>query len=109
MILHCVKLARPADPTPIDDITTLPRGDEPARWVTCPDHPSDCLLVPFEVEPSEAEQTAIRRRLVTINAADEQRLYDLLSARETATSTFERLWLDTELARYGEPTDVGSP
>ena len=84
----------------LSDLTGSQRAGE-FRWA--PDEP-DVLLCPMDPEPTEAEQVAIRRRLVTADAVDEARLYDLIDARAVATSTFERLWLDDQLARYGEPT-----
>lgn len=60
----------------------------------------DWLVVPLDPEPSKAEQTAIRRRLVTANAEDEARLVSLLEI-DPATP-FEAAWLSAELARYGE-------
>lgn len=64
----------------------------------------DVLVIPFDVEPTEAEQSAIRHRLVTTDSDDETRYADLLNMRAQASTPFERMWLDTELARYGEPT-----
>lgn len=65
----------------------------------------DVLVCPFDPEPTEAESVAIRRRVVTVDAADEQRLYDLLAM--VPASPFESAWLASELARYGEtpPTE----
>lgn len=60
----------------------------------------DVLVVPLDPEPTAAEQDAIRRRLVTVDADDEARYADLLAMRESATSQFEQMWLDTELAKY---------
>lgn len=62
----------------------------------------DVLIIPLDPEPSADEQAAIRRRLVTTDDGDEQRLADLRAARVAASTTFERVWLDTELAKYGE-------
>jgi hypothetical protein len=64
-------------------------------------------VIPFDPEPSPAEQNAIRRRLVTRDAADEAKLYDLLAQREALTGLEPPLlvaWLDDQLVAYGEPT-----
>lgn len=96
MILHGIRLARPADDIDLSDLTASTRTG-PAYW-----EEGDVLVMPLDPEPTPEEAAKIRRRLVTADAADEQRLYDLLAARASAGSPFERLWLDSELARYGE-------
>lgn len=62
----------------------------------------DVLVCPMDPEPTVAEQVAIRRRLVTADEVEEARLYDLIATRAKASGAFQKLWLDTELARYGE-------
>lgn len=81
--------------TDLSDLTASQRTGVPYF------EPDDWLVIPLDPEPSEVEQTAIRRRLVTVDADDEARLYRLLAI--TPASLFEQEWLDTELARYGEP------
>lgn len=102
MILHEIRLSRPADDTDLSDLCASSRAGT-AAWFECEEHgAADCLDVPLCPDPTEAEVAAIRRRLVTTGPADEERLYGLLELRETSLSTFERMWVDTELARYGE-------
>lgn len=62
-------LLRPAD-TDLSDLTDCVRTG-PARWVT------GGLEIPFEPEPSEAEQAAIRRRLLTRDADDEAEVAEM--------------------------------
>lgn len=80
----------------LSDLTASEQTGEP-YW-----DEGDMLVIPFDKEPTEAEQEAIRRRLTTLDAEDEARLYTLLNTRESTTSTFEELWLDEQLSRYGE-------
>ena len=89
---------RAADAVDISDLTASVRTGE-AYWD--PDE-LDVLVIPMDRAPGPVQQEQIRRRLVTADAADEARLNDLLTARAEATTLFERLWLDTELAKYGE-------
>lgn len=76
------------------DLTSSKRTG-PASW-----DEGDVLVIPFDTDPSEAEQEAIRRRLVTADAVEEARYAELLTMRGTATAPFEVMWLDTELAKY---------
>lgn len=78
--------------TDLSDLTASQRTGVPYF------EPDDWLVVPLDPEPSEVEQTAIRRRLVTVDAEDEARLYRLLDR----AAEVHQEWLDTELARYGE-------
>ena len=87
---------RTADAVDISDLTASVRTAE-SYW-----EPGDVLVIPMDRAPGPVQQEKIRRRLVTEDAADETRLNDLLTARAQATTLFERLWLDTELAKYGE-------
>ena len=64
----------------------------------------DWAIFPFDKEPTKAEQDRIRRRLVTVDAADEARLEALSTDRKAAKTKVEKIVLDTELAKYGEPT-----
>jgi hypothetical protein len=83
----------------LSDLTEAQRLGEP-DW-----EPGDWLVQEFDRPLTEAEQTAIRRRFVTADAADEAHLAELLTARADPTApTWARLWLDDQLARYGEPT-----
>lgn len=82
----------------LSDLTTSQRTGDP-YWAA---DEVDVLVVPLSGSPTAAQQKKIRRRLVTIDAADEARLYRLLAM--TASSPIEQEWLDTELARYGEPS-----
>jgi hypothetical protein len=85
----------------LSDLTTATLVSEP-HWD--PDA-LDVVVLDFDHEPTPAEKTAIRRRLVTADAADEAHLDELLTARaDPATPLWARLWLDAELAKYGEPT-----
>jgi hypothetical protein len=87
------------------DLTTSERTGEP-YWDL---EELDVLVVPLCPEPSPDDQAAIRRRLVTADAADEARYTELLSMRDQASTTFERMWIDTELARYGENPTTEEP
>lgn len=100
-------LAKRAD-ADVSDLTGCKRVGE-QYW-----EPGDVLVVPMDKMPPAAERAAIRRRMVTADAADERRLLKLLqaraltgdpgaAARAKARDLFEELWLETELAKYGEP------
>lgn len=82
----------------LSDLTASQRSGEP-YWA---DDEIDVLVVPMDPEPSEAEQEAIRRRLVSEDADDEARLYRLIDRAAAMTTPQE--WIETELARYGETT-----
>jgi hypothetical protein len=86
-----------------DDLSDLTSATLTAEPYWDPDE-LDVLVLEFDREPTPPEQAAIRRRLVTADAADEAHLEELRAARATAATPFERLWLDAELAKYGEPT-----
>jgi hypothetical protein len=102
VILHQIRLPRAADEVDLSGLTTAVRT-EPARWVECDEHDTnDCLIMPLDDEPTLDEQVAIRRRLVAVDDADEARLHELIALRAAATTPFEVMWLDTELAKYGE-------
>lgn len=79
----------------LSDITTSKIAGRP-YW-----EPNDVLVVPFDREPTAAEAVKIRRRLVTVDAADEARLERLLGLKGS-TDPFQREWVATELAGYGE-------
>ena len=99
MILHEIRLRRPADDAGLDDLAGAPAG--PARWVDCDVHgAADCLLVPFDTDPPAAHEHAIRVRLVTTDPDDEARLYVLLRLRPQAKTPIEKMWVETELAKY---------
>lgn len=100
MILPGVTIRRPegADGVDLSDLTDSVRT-RPACWA---EGELDTLVMPLDPEPSEAEATAIRRRLATVDAADEAWLYSLLDL--TPASPFEERWLAAELAKYGETT-----
>lgn len=84
----------------LSDLTASTREGD-AYW---DDDEPDVLVLPLFPEPTTAEQAAIRRRLVSVDAADEAHLYDLLAAADDPTApTWARLTLRAELARYGEP------
>lgn len=68
-------LARPAD-SDLSDLTTAQRTG-PAYW----DEGDGMLVIPFAVEPSLAEQAAIRRRLLTADAVEESTVNSLMQAR----------------------------
>lgn len=87
-------LQRDADLTDLADLTGCER-DGVAYW---PPDELDVLVIPFVTDPTEVEQAAIRRRLVTADAAEEQRYAALLAM--APSSPFEQMWLDTELAKY---------
>jgi hypothetical protein len=103
MILTNMAVRRPegADAVDLTDLTTDSGAVQvgPAFWSPAA---VDELVIPMDPEPSPAEQTAIRRRLATVDAADEARLHSLLAL--TPATDFERAWLDAELAKYGETT-----
>lgn len=99
MILRGIRPGRPVDEADLSDLTTCKRTG-PAYW-----HPDevDALVVPLDPEPTESEALAIRRRLVSADAADEAHLYELLAAvKDNLTPAWARLTLQAELARYGE-------
>lgn len=54
---------------------TASRLDGAASW------DGDMLTLPFDVDPTPAEQTAIRRRLLTVDQGEEQMVTNLLTAR----------------------------
>ncbi len=63
----------------------------------------DVLVIPMDPEPSEAEQVLIRRRLVTVDAADEAHLDELLATvADPLVPSWARLVLRVELEKYGE-------
>lgn len=69
----------PAGVTPradidLSDLTASVRAGD-ARWVG-----ESTLEIPFDSEPTPAEQRRIRRRLLTSDAAQEQMVAELLSA-----------------------------
>lgn len=98
MILYNIAPARVADDCDWSDLTSAVQVG-PAFW-----HQEvvDALVVPLLPEPSEAEAKAIRRRLVTADAAEEARV-KALEADVASTSTPEsvRGLIRAELARYG--------
>jgi hypothetical protein len=99
VILHDISPARVADDCDWSDLTDSVQTG-PAYWST--EH-VDALVVPFDTEPTPAEAKAVRRRLMTADAAEEARVYDLIAAvADNQTPTYARLILQSELARYGE-------
>jgi hypothetical protein len=83
----------------LSDLTASARDGE-CYW---DDVEADVLVCPMDPEPSEAEQAAIRRRMVTADAEDEARLHELLDAvTDPGAPPWARLTLRAELARYGE-------
>lgn len=89
----------------LSDLTASQRTCEP-HWDT---EEADVLVIPMDPEPPEGEQAAIRRRLVTTDAADEAHLYELLTAAaDPSPPLWARLTLQSELARYGESAQAGS-
>lgn len=99
MILRDIRTARRVDPTDFSDLTTSVQT-APAYW-----HPDevDALVIPMDPEPSESEAAAIRRRLVTVDAADEEHLANLLrDAADPNTPPWAQTLMRSELARYGE-------
>lgn len=92
-------LRRVPDDTDFSDLTASTYSPRAAWSETA----ADVLVLDFSPAPKASEQTAIRRRLVTVDADDEKRLADLLAVRaDPNLSTAMRLWVNTELARYGE-------
>lgn len=65
---------------------------------------ADVLVIPFSTDPPSSERDAIRRRLVTRDAADETRLTQMLEdAKNPLTPSYARTLLWAELAsKYGE-------
>jgi hypothetical protein len=76
----------------------------PGRVVGEPEfEPDDVLVVELDPPPSEAEKTAIRRKVVTTDAADEQHLADLLASyADKSAPLWARVLIETELKAYGE-------
>jgi len=107
------RLRRSCDAVDFADLTDATL-DGPCRWLTSDELPVevdgaertvDVLLLPFEPDPSPAEQVEIRRRLVTVDQADEDTLHDLLAQRDALTGLEPPLlvaWLRGQLAEYGE-------
>lgn len=101
MILTDIIIRRPAgaDGIDLDDLTDSTRTG-PAYWH--PEQP-DALVIPLDPEPSDDEAAAIRRRLVSVDAADESRLVELLDAADDPlTPIWAKLTLQSELAAYGQ-------
>lgn len=99
MILENIRLARAVDETDLSDLTSA-RQTEPAYWAP---EAVDMLVIPMEPEPTAAEAVAIRRRLVTADAAEEQHLRDLLAAaKDSSAPAWAKATIRAELARYGE-------
>jgi hypothetical protein len=108
MILTNMAVRRPegADAVDLTDLTTDSGAVQvgPAFWSPAA---VDELVIPMDPEPSPAEQTAIRRRLATVDADDEANLHDLLAQRKALTGLEPPLlvrWLDDRLRAYGETT-----
>ena len=100
MMIPDFRPARAADETDFSDLTDSEQTG-PARWH--PDTP-DALVIPFDHEPTAAEAAAIRRRLITADAAEEAQLYRLLDAhKDPAAPEWAKIILAVELAKYGEP------
>jgi hypothetical protein len=105
MILSDMVIRRPegADAVDLSELTASVQVG-PAFWSPAA---VDELVIPMDPEPSPAEQTAIRRRLATVDADDEANLHDLLAQRKALTGLEPPLlvrWLDDRLRAYGETT-----
>lgn len=103
MILRNVRPKRGADTIDLTGLTAAQRTGE-AYW-----HPDelDTLVMPLDREPTPAEAKAIRRRLVTEDAADEAHLSELLKGhRDPGAPAWARATLAAEIGHYGEPSDL---
>lgn len=89
---------RVVDDVDLSDLTASVQTG-PAYWD--PEATVATLVIPFDVEPTAAEAEAIRRRLVTVDAADEARLAQTeRDAADPNTPSWARSLLRAELARY---------
>jgi hypothetical protein len=84
----------------LSDITTAKRTGTP-YWDPAT---VDWLVLPLDKEPTKAEADKIRRRITTGDAAEEALVVELVEARNAAKTKAERLLLNAELAKRGEPT-----
>lgn len=84
----------------LSDVTTAKRTGDP-YWDP---NEADWLVLPLDREPTKAEAEKIRRRITTADAAEEALLTDIVATRKAAKTKTERILLDAELAKYGEPT-----
>lgn len=88
------------DSIDFSDLTTSPRSG-PAAW------DGDALVLPFDPEPSEAEQSAIRLRLLTRDAAHEAQVTQMRAALndlagDDPLTNAVRLLLDVQLGPLGD-------
>lgn len=110
MKLHGIILARSAEQD-FSDLTTARLTGEPA-WEL---ETTDTLVLPFDRDPTAAEQVRIRRRLVTPDAATEAHVTTLAEGRAAlkalppqsnaalkAIVASQVAVLDTLLKPYGE-------
>ena len=105
VILRDIRVRR-LDPPDFSDLTPRPLDGDP-QWAA--DEP-DALHLPFDGEPSAAEQVKIRRRLLTADAAEEARVTEMAAARtrlrgvtnKTADQQALLALLNDRLAAYGE-------
>ena len=101
-------LARPAD-TDVSDLTASVRSGSP-RWVD----DGATIEIPFDPEPSEAEQELIVRRLLTADDAEESavaRMHDLLDQLTASDplTTAVRLLLCDRLGRLDTTAEDPTP
>lgn len=96
-------LARNVDATDLSDLTASVRTG-PATWGE-----DGTLMIPFDLEPSAAEQLLIRRRLVTRDADEEAGVAAMVTTRaalrtvtQTTLTRAVVALLDSVLRPYGE-------
>lgn len=103
MILDNIRPRRDVDAADFSDLT----GSEqtgPAKWVK---GQVDALEVPLDPSTTAEEAKAIRRRLVTVDAADEAQLLALIKAhKDSATPTWARPLIESAISAYGDLADL---
>jgi hypothetical protein len=108
--LRDVKVARESADVDVSDLTTATRVGEPSWDETEP----NTLVLPFDRTLTPVERVKVRRRLITADAAEEQRVTAYADARDSLRGVkgLQSPWntvvaavvalLDEQLARYGE-------
>lgn len=99
-----IPLRREVDAVDLSDLTDAERSG-PAYWD--PEADVATLVVPVDPSATAAEAKAIRRRLVTKDAADERQLLDLIAAhKDPATPSWARPLITSAISAYGDLADL---